>query len=122
MDRGDPSLPAALDRIRGGREMLVIDAPGGTVTPDAQVMGAEADAVLVVVAAGTRSRRVRQLVDGLDSVGAPILGTVLVERDDVDRTDRGQGSTPSRFRRADRATRDDGDSDDDGDGDSDPDG
>jgi capsular polysaccharide biosynthesis protein len=76
----DPSLPAALDRIRGDRAMLIIDAPGATVTTDGQVMGAEADAVIVVITARTRSRRVRQVIAGLDSVGAPILGTVLVER------------------------------------------
>jgi capsular polysaccharide biosynthesis protein len=102
MERTDPSLPAALDRIRGEREMLVVDAPGGTVTPDAQVMGAEADAVLVVVAAGTRSRRVRQLVEGLDSVGAPILGTVLVERAETDSGSRDDEFPPGRSVRADR--------------------
>lgn len=75
---GDASLPDALDRIRDGRAMLVIDAPGATVTADAQVMGAEADAVLLVVTSGTPSSRVRQAIAGLDSVGAPILGTVLV--------------------------------------------
>lgn len=89
----DQSLPAALDRIRGDRAMLVIDAPGATVTTDGQVMGAEADAVLVVITARTRSRRVRQVVAGLDSVGAPILGTVLVQRNAArggrSRADRG---------------------------------
>lgn len=88
----DASLPDALDRIRGGRAMLVIDAPGATVTADAQVMGAEADAVLLVVTSGTPSQRVRQAIAGLDSVGAPLLGTVLVrsaERtDQVERTSR----------------------------------
>lgn len=96
MDDGDPSLPAALERVRGEREMLVVDAPGGTITPDAQVMGAEADAVLVVVTAGTRSARVRQLIEGLDSVGAPILGTVLVERSDSDSRNRVDSATTSR--------------------------
>jgi Mrp family chromosome partitioning ATPase len=106
MDRGAPSLPAALDRIRGERDMLVVDAPGGTVTPDAQVMGAEADAVLVVVAAGTQSRRVRLLVEGLDSVGAPILGTVLVEQPDGDVTARGRddAATTRRPLRVQRST------------------
>lgn len=75
---GDRSLPAALDRIRGERDVLVIDVPGATITADAQVMGAEADAVLLVVTARTRTRRVREAVAGLDSVGAPLLGTVLV--------------------------------------------
>jgi Mrp family chromosome partitioning ATPase len=76
----DASLPAALDRLRAGRPMLVVDVPGAVITTDAQVMGAEADAVLVVVTAGTRTARVRQTIAGLDSVGAPILGTVLVQR------------------------------------------
>jgi hypothetical protein len=34
--------------------------------------------VLLVVTSGTPSSRVRQAIAGLDSVGAPILGTVLV--------------------------------------------
>lgn len=84
----DQSLPAALDRIRGDRAILVIDAPGATVTTDGQVMGAEADAVIVVITARTRARRVRQVIAGLDSVGAPILGTVLVQRNAAKRGSR----------------------------------
>lgn len=91
LTREDASLPDALDRIRGERAMLVIDAPGATVTADAQVMGAEADAVLLVVTSGTPSIRVRQAIAGLDSVGAPILGTVLVRTaEDTERSERAE--------------------------------
>lgn len=74
----DRTLDAALDHIRGENGILVIDTPGAIVTADAQIMAAESDAVLVIVTAGTRSAIVRETVAGLDRVGAPILGTVLV--------------------------------------------
>lgn len=74
----DRSLNAALDHIRGEHGILVIDTPGAIVTADAQIMAAESDAVLVIVTAGTRSAIVRETIAGLDRVGAPILGTVLV--------------------------------------------
>ena len=54
------------------------DGDLSTVTADAQVMGADADSVVLVVPARASSKQVRQAVAGLDSVGAPLLGTVLV--------------------------------------------
>lgn len=77
IDTGD-SLVEAVDRIRGRHAVLVVAVPGAGVDIDAQTMAAHADAVLLVVDAGTPSRTVKDAMAELDSVGAPLLGTVLV--------------------------------------------
>lgn len=70
----------ALVRVRGAHEALVVDVPRAAITADAQTLGAQATAVLLVVDSGTRSVAVREALEYLDSVGAPVLGTVLVRR------------------------------------------
>ena len=76
---GEP-LAAGLDRARGDHDLLVVAAGGASTTADAAAVAALADAVVLVVDVGTRSRHVRAAVRALDEVGAPMLGVVLVPK------------------------------------------
>lgn len=73
------SIDLALERIRGANQLVVIDAFGATLGADPQAVAAVADAVVLVVDIGTRTRDVRAAVRALDEVGAPILGILLAQ-------------------------------------------
>lgn len=75
--RGE-SVDLALERIRGDNDLLVVDCPAAAERADAQAVAADADAVVIVVEAGSRARTLRAAVQSLDEVGAPILGVVLL--------------------------------------------
>ncbi len=80
------SLAAGLDRVRGTNGLLIVAAGDTTRSADAQAVSTLADAVVLVVDVGTRTRDVRAAVRALDEVGAPILGIVLTRTSRV--TDR----------------------------------
>lgn len=75
---GGGSTQDALMRLRGEREVLVVDAPCPTQTADAQTLAVLSDAVLMVVDSGTRTKAVRESLAAFDAVAAPMLGIVLV--------------------------------------------
>ena len=62
-------------------EYILIDAPGTSVSGDAQLLGLVADAaVLVIEANRTRRLTARQAKATLDAAGVRVLGTVLHDR------------------------------------------
>lgn len=75
---GGASTSDALLRVRGDRDVLIIDAPCPTYTADAQTLAVLSDAVLMVVDVGARVRHVRDAIEAFDAVAAPMLGSVLV--------------------------------------------
>ena len=58
----------------------MIDAPPVTVVTDAQILGAQCDATVLVLKADKSVRKVAQhAIDALQSVGARLLGVVVNE-------------------------------------------
>lgn len=78
LDQGGASVKESLDRLRGDRDILIVDAPGPTRTADASALAVRADAVVLVVDTGARIKDLCASVEQLDSISAPMLGIVLV--------------------------------------------
>ncbi|WP_344311957.1 AAA family ATPase [Agromyces terreus] len=71
-------LAAFLDRVRRASDAVVIDAGPLLPVADGAALAAHADAYLVVVRAGrSKISDLRQSVEALTSLGAPIAGVVL---------------------------------------------
>jgi Mrp family chromosome partitioning ATPase len=63
-------------------DLLIVDTPPLLAAPEAAVLAAEADAVLLVVRAGRTARgAVKQAVEQLVTVGAQVVGAVLNDPD-----------------------------------------
>jgi capsular exopolysaccharide synthesis family protein len=63
-------------------DLLIVDTPPLLAAPEAAVLAAEADAVLLVVRAGRTARgAVKQAVEQLATVGAQVVGAVLNDPD-----------------------------------------
>ncbi len=63
-------------------DLVVIDTPPVNVLADAALLGAAADAVLLVVRAGrTQSDALRYAMDQLTAARAPVIGTLLNDID-----------------------------------------
>jgi receptor protein-tyrosine kinase len=74
-------LKERLSQLRGEFEYLLIDAPGTSVSGDAQLLSLVADAaILVIEANSTRRLTARKAMDALNAVGVCVLGTVLHNR------------------------------------------
>jgi capsular polysaccharide biosynthesis protein len=72
-----------VDRLRGDYEHVIIAAPPVLSTLTASAVSEYADAVLLLISAGTTKRRnVSRAADSLNATGAPLIGVVLVGRDD----------------------------------------
>jgi Mrp family chromosome partitioning ATPase len=67
-------LKERLSQLRGEFEYLLIDAPGTSVSGDADA------AILVIEANSTRRLTARKAMDALNAVGVCVLGTVLHNR------------------------------------------
>ena len=74
-----PAAAALLDQLRGGYELVVLDAPPALAFADGDRLSGDADAALLVVRAGTTPRQVVRLA--LDALGERAAGLVL---NDVD--------------------------------------
>ena len=87
-----------LQGLRATFEAVVIDAPPVNLVTDAAVLGTASDGVVMVVRSGTTSQdALRDAVQHLEAVGAPVLGVVL---NDVDfRRERGYDGAYGSYRR-----------------------
>lgn len=85
-DKGRVLLPSTelkerLGQLREEFEYLLIDAPGTSVSGDAQLLGMVADAaILVIEANSTRRLTARKARETLDAAGVRLLGTILNNR------------------------------------------
>lgn len=73
-------LRALLAWARGAATFVIIDAPPVTAVSDALAIAASADGTLLIVRAGhTRRPAAQRAKEGLERVGAKILGVVLTD-------------------------------------------
>lgn len=74
-------LKNRLTQLSGTFEFVIIDAPGTSVSPDAEIIGHVADAaVLVIEANKTRRTAAAKAKEGLEAAGVRLLGTVMNDR------------------------------------------
>jgi Mrp family chromosome partitioning ATPase len=74
-------LRKRLAQLREVFEYMLIDAPGTSVSGDAQLLSQVADAAILVVEANTTRRMTaRRAKDTLEGAGVRLLGTVLTNR------------------------------------------
>ncbi len=74
-------LKSFMAQLEGSFEYLLIDAPGATLSDDAQALGQAAEAaVLVIEANKTRRTTAAKAKDQLEEAGVRLLGTVLNDR------------------------------------------
>jgi tyrosine-protein kinase Etk/Wzc len=75
---GSDAMRELLDQVRGQYETIIFDSPPTLAVTDATVLGAEADAVILVVRAGeTEEVAAQRAVAQLKRVQAKVAGTVL---------------------------------------------
>ncbi len=75
---GSDAMRELLDQVRGQYETVIFDSPPTLAVTDATVLGAEADAVILVVRAGeTEEVAAQRAVAQLKRVQAKVAGTVL---------------------------------------------
>lgn len=69
---------ALLERLGEAYDRIVVDAPPVTAVADAQILGAVCDVTILVLRAGKSTRKIGQrAIDGLQRVGAHLLGAVV---------------------------------------------
>jgi protein-tyrosine kinase len=74
-------LKERLTALRDEFEYMLIDAPGTSVSGDAQLLGMFADAaILVIEANSTRRLAARKAKESLEAAGVRLLGTVMYNR------------------------------------------
>jgi polysaccharide biosynthesis transport protein len=79
---GSDEMRDLLARLRAGFDVVVLDAPPVNLVTDAALLGVASDGVVMVVRSGSTSEdQLRDAVEHLRAVGAPVLGVVL---NDVD--------------------------------------
>lgn len=79
---GSDAMARVLEELRARFDLVILDTPPVLLAPDASILGAGADGVLLVVRAGVTERSaVKQTVQQLATVGAHLLGTVLNDAD-----------------------------------------
>jgi capsular exopolysaccharide synthesis family protein len=75
---GSQRMEDLLHRLARQVDIVVLDTPPTLVVADANILAARADGVLMVVNTGhTRRAAVRQAVEGIQQVGANLIGVVL---------------------------------------------
>ena len=71
-------LPAFLESVRQSYDVVIIDSPPVLAVTDASIIGHLVDGVILVVRDDTmRHRDAERVVEMLETMGAPVLGTVL---------------------------------------------
>ena len=95
---GSDALPALFRRLREEFDTVVVDAPPVNLVTDAALLGCASDGLVLVVRSGATSEDdLRDAVQHLQAVGAPVLGVVL---NDVDfRRERGYDPSYASYRR-----------------------
>jgi len=72
------AMNALLDTLAKSFDVIITDSPPVLVASDAVILASQMDGVLLVVAAGSTSRRVsRNALDALQRSSSPVLGAVL---------------------------------------------
>jgi Mrp family chromosome partitioning ATPase len=72
-------MEEVLHTLREGFDLVLIDSPPAIAVSDAEVLSVQCDGVLLVLRAQkTPAETVQRIVDRLETVGAKLLGTVLV--------------------------------------------
>ncbi|MDB4947871.1 MAG: capsular exopolysaccharide family [Gemmatimonadetes bacterium] len=80
---GGAAMQALLDELAGSYDLILIDTPPVMAAADAEVLGVQADAVLMVVRAGQTERQSAQYaVQQLRAIGARVVGAVLNDPDE----------------------------------------
>ncbi len=84
---GSAAMRAFIGRLAGEYDLVLIDTPPLSQATDAAVMGTSADGVILVTRLDRTSREaMRRAAEELRAVGAPVLGTVVIDtRDERDR-------------------------------------
>jgi succinoglycan biosynthesis transport protein ExoP len=76
---GSGTMEGVLQTLREGFDLVLIDSPPAIAVSDAELLSVQCDGVLVVLRAQkTPAETVQRMVERLETVGARILGTVLV--------------------------------------------
>jgi capsular exopolysaccharide synthesis family protein len=70
-------LAKTLEQLSAQYDHIIIDSPPVTTVTDAQILAATCDVTLLVISSKTTRKTSQQARDGLLSVGACILGTVV---------------------------------------------
>jgi tyrosine-protein kinase Etk/Wzc len=79
---GSPQMSELLKRLSSEYDVIVMDSPPLHVAADAQIVGSQADGVLLVLRAGdTDKQSAQEAVTRLASVGARLVGAVLNDPD-----------------------------------------
>jgi succinoglycan biosynthesis transport protein ExoP len=80
---GGAAMQQLLDGLAGRFDLILIDTPPVMAAADAEVLGVQADAVVLVVRAGQTERAAaRYAVQQLRALGARVVGAVLNDPDD----------------------------------------
>lgn len=75
---GSAAMTEYLQRLREAYDVIVIDTPPVLATTDALQLARQCDAVVVTVRARqTREGELTHVIEALEQVGAPVVGTVL---------------------------------------------
>jgi succinoglycan biosynthesis transport protein ExoP len=72
-----PAFARMLERLEEQYDRIIIDSPPILAAPDARVLGAQADAALLVIGAGTARQNAERAYQRLRGLGAHLLGIVL---------------------------------------------
>ena len=80
---GGAAMRAALDALSERFDLVIVDTPPVLAAADAEIMGVQTDAVLMVVRAGQTERQAAQYaVQQLRALGARMVGAVLNDPDE----------------------------------------
>ncbi|HEU0052783.1 MAG TPA: polysaccharide biosynthesis tyrosine autokinase [Longimicrobium sp.] len=80
---GGPTMRALLAELAQRFDLVVVDTPPVMAAADAEILGVQTDAVLVVVRAGQTERQAAQYaVQQLRAIGARVIGAVLNDPDE----------------------------------------
>jgi polysaccharide biosynthesis transport protein len=79
---GSAAMQQLLERVSAAYDVVMIDTPPVLAAADAEVLGVQADAVVLVVRAGQTERASAQYaVQQLRAIGARVVGAVLNDPD-----------------------------------------
>jgi len=80
---GSKKMANLLEQLKGGADIIILQAPPVTVAVDASVLAAQTDGLLLVVRTGhTRRDRIEQAQELLERFRVRVLGTVLTDAPD----------------------------------------
>jgi capsular exopolysaccharide synthesis family protein len=73
-----PAVPRLIDELEATYDLVIIDSPPSVLLSDARILSRYVDGVVVLVREHTTSRvLIREAIQGLEQVGATVLGVVV---------------------------------------------